>query len=158
VDGVSYVGEVDVVLLFDVLLHQVKPDWDEVLRAYASRARAVVIVNPQYVAGTETVRLIELGRAEYERLVPHTSIHDEAWADLDAIHPSHGRPWRDVHEIWQWGIVDPDIDEVCRSMGLALSYWENAGSWQGLEAFEHHAFVYTRIAPPSAPPTWENER
>ncbi|MGH9247371.1 MAG: hypothetical protein ACRD29_24285 [Acidimicrobiales bacterium] len=140
------VGEVDVVLLFDVLLHQVDPGWDEIVRRYASRCGAMAIVQPQYVAGSETVRLLDLSRPRYEALVPDSPVHAEAWDRLDEIHPRYGRPWRDIHEIWQWGIVDADLDEVCRQQGFELVHYENAGPWMGLEAFENHAFVYVRGA------------
>lgn len=51
---------VDAVLLFDVLLHQVGPDWDEVLEKYIA-AKYLVIYNQQWT-GERTVRL-QIGRA-----------------------------------------------------------------------------------------------
>ena len=42
------IGKVDGVFFFDTLLHQVKPDWDEVLGMYAGIARIFLILNQQY--------------------------------------------------------------------------------------------------------------
>ncbi len=139
------VGTVDAVLMFDVLLHQVRPDWDEVLQLYAPLTRAFVIVNPQYIGGHRTVRLLDLGKERYDQLVPSSPVHDNAWAHLDEVHPTYGLPYRDIHEIWQWGIVDADLDAVCRRLGFERVYYENAGVWRDLLAFENHAFVYARI-------------
>jgi hypothetical protein len=97
------------------------------------------------VAGPQTVRLPDLTKDQYDRLVPASPVHDEAWEQPHAIHPKYKRPYRDIHEIWQWGIVDADLDSACRDLGFQLVYYENAGMWQGLPAFENHAFVYERV-------------
>jgi hypothetical protein len=132
------VGEVDAVLLFDVLLHQVAPDWDEVLAAYARRARRLVVVQPQYVAGAATVRLPDLGRERYLELVPDLPLH----------HALFERPeLRDAHEVWQWGITDADLRARAADLGFELAHFENAGTWQDREAFETHAFVFRRREP-----------
>jgi hypothetical protein len=39
------IGKVDGVFFFDTLLHQVKPDWDEILGMYAGIARIFLIFN-----------------------------------------------------------------------------------------------------------------
>ena len=46
------------------------------------------------------------------RNVPHSpgeELYKTCFRDLDAIHPEHQRPYRDIHNIWQWGIVDADL-------------------------------------------------
>jgi hypothetical protein len=57
-DGVaSLVGQVDAVLMFDVLLHQVSPsDWRRVLSLYAPRTQAFALVGPWW-RGETTIRL-----------------------------------------------------------------------------------------------------
>jgi len=40
------IGHVDCVLFFDVLMHQVAPDWDELLAMWAPHTRAFAIVHP----------------------------------------------------------------------------------------------------------------
>lgn len=138
------VGHVDAVIMFDVLLHQVNPDWDEVMRMYGERARYLLIVQPQYVAGDETVRLIELGRERYLEIVPDVPEHHEVWDRLDEYLPDRRRPYRDVHNVWQWGNTTPDLRARAEDLGFELVYFENAGTWQDRTAFENHAFIFRR--------------
>ncbi len=37
------IGSVDTIFLFDVLLHQVKPDWDEIVRMYAPCTKSFLV-------------------------------------------------------------------------------------------------------------------
>jgi hypothetical protein len=138
------VGPVDVVLLFDVLLHQVAPDWDEVLEMYAPLTRGFAVVNPSWVGGEETVRLLDLGREEYLASVPPQDNHERVFDRMWEMDPAHGRIHRDVHEIWQWGIVDDSLRAKMEDLGFRLVYYENEGSWRGLDRFENHAFVFLR--------------
>jgi hypothetical protein len=142
-EALQRVGQVDAVLLFDVLLHQVDPNWDDILRMYADHTKAFVILDPQWMGAT-TVRLLELGERDYHAAVPTSPVHDEAWQHLDEIHPVYGRPWRDIHEIWQWGVVEEDLRTVCEDLGFNLLYYENGGPWPGLTMFENRGFVYAR--------------
>jgi hypothetical protein len=137
------VGDVDVVLLFDVLLHQVAPDWNEVLAMYAESARCVAVVNPQYM-GPRTVRLLELGIDRYRQLVPPQRSLDDVLAKPQELHPTYGRPYRDIFEIWQWGIVDADLTASMERLGFRLTYFEDAGAWKDFDAFENHGFVFVR--------------
>lgn len=137
------VGDVDAVILFDVLLHQVSPDWDEVLAMYAPRVKYLIVSNPQLTAGGSTVRLTDLGRERYEQLVPADTYPADLFDRLDEPVPGRGRPWRDVHQIWQWGITDGDLVEATRRLGFELAYSDNLGRWRGLDDFEDHAFVFS---------------
>jgi hypothetical protein len=137
------VGDVDVLLLFDVLLHQVTPDWDEILAMYAPRARCIAIVNPQFV-GHSTTRLLDLGVDRYRAIVPPGGDLDDVLNRLDDVHPIHGRPYRDISDIWQWGIVDADLEATMERLGFRLTHFENTGRWKDLEEFENHGFVFIR--------------
>jgi hypothetical protein len=140
------VGTVDAVFLFDVLLHQVSPDWDAILEMYAKNVRAFVIYNQQWT-GSETVRLLDLGEKEYFRNVPRTRYHKayrNLFKKLDEIHPDHDRPWRDVHHIWQWGITDADLESTVDQLGFNLVYKKNCGRFGKLPNFENHAFIFSR--------------
>jgi hypothetical protein len=143
-EAAERVGAVDVVLLFDVLLHQVAPNWDEILELYSGRTRAFGIVNPQYIRGEETVRLLDLGRDAYLDLVPSVPVHEEIWDRIDDFDERRGRPARDVHDVWQWGIVDRDLISKMEELGFRQTYFENVGAWRGLSGFENHAFVFAR--------------
>jgi hypothetical protein len=136
------IGKVDAAILFDVLLHQVAPDWDNVMRLYAEHARYLIIVQPQYVLGDETVRLLDLGRERYLELVPDVPEHHAVWERMDEYVPELGRQFRDIHKLWQWGITDADLKRHADELGLELVFFENGGMWQDREAFETHAFAF----------------
>ncbi len=138
------VGAVDVVLLFDVLLHQVRPDWDEVLDLYAGRTRCFVIVQPTYRGRGPAVRLLDLGAEGYLAAVPEVAVHHEALARLDEHNERRGRSWRDIHDIWQWGITDPALCSKLGGLGFQLAHHESPGAWQGLAHFDETAHVFVR--------------
>ena len=144
-EAVARVGDVDLVLLFDVLLHQVDPDWDAVLARYAPHTRAFAVVQPQW-NGAETVRLLDLGEAAYLAAVPAAGegVYAELFARLDEPNPRRGRPWRDVHDIWQWGITDAGLVAAMAALGFESVVAEDLGSWRGLEAFHGGAFLFAR--------------
>jgi hypothetical protein len=141
--SVAAVGPVDVVLLFDVLLHQVEPDWDEVLRRYAATARCIVVVEPTWT-GDEVVRLWDLGEEGYRAATPADGAIP-AWSQLDEIDPRYGRPHRDVHEYWQWGLPDAAKQQVMADLGWRCVYDVDYGTWQGLPQFRTVASVW--VAP-----------
>lgn len=64
------IGQVDGILLFDVLLHTVSPDWDELLAMYADSPQCFLIANPQWERTEETVRLLDLGHERFLDAVP----------------------------------------------------------------------------------------
>lgn len=147
-DVAASVGPVDVVLLFDVLLHQAAPDWRTILALYAEHADCYVIVNPQWTGPGHLVRLIDLGEKEYFRNVPHhpdEGIYQGLFDRLDQPHPDHdGLAWRDVHHIWQWGISDASLIGSMHDLGYRLVAFANNGSFCGLPRFESHGFVFVR--------------
>jgi hypothetical protein len=150
-DVAEALGSVDVVMLFDVLLHQVDPDWDDVLALYAPGCRRFAIVQPQW-NGPETLRLLDLGEQDYIAAIPggeaaHGSVYDGLFARLDDFNEQRGRPWRDVHDIWQWGITDRDLSAHMAELGFGLRLFENTGPWRGLERFHESAFLFDRDTP-----------
>ncbi len=58
------------------------------------------------------------------------------------IHPQHQRIYRDIHNIWQWGITDEDLIGKMSALGFKLLFYKNAGKLFNLENFESHAFVF----------------
>ncbi len=141
------VGPVDAIFLFDVLLHQVAPDWDQILDLYAPNTNVFIIYNQQWIGSPDTVRLLDLGEDEYFNNVPHERDHgpySDIFTRLDDIHPVHQRPWRDIHHIWQWGITDYDLITKLRSIGFRLHFMRNYGPFGPLRNFENHAFIFAR--------------
>jgi hypothetical protein len=146
------VGDVDAIILYDVLLHQVKPDWDEVMRMYAPRTKHFIVYNQQWVKGPDTVRLLDLGKEEYFASVPAGSAGFTSYLglfeNLDQPIPNGppGRVRRDHFGLWQWGITDADLIKLAQQLGFGLQYFANNGSAFGIANIENHSFVFSRRA------------
>jgi hypothetical protein len=137
----------DVLFLFDVLLHQVKPDWNEILSYYAERTRIFVIFNQQFTGSDTTVRLLDLGYDGYFSNVPHERTHPTyklLFEHMYEMHPQHNRIWRDIHNVWQWGIIDKDLITVIENLGFKLRFYKNCGPFGNLKNFENHSFVFEK--------------
>lgn len=144
---VERIGQTDAVLLFDVLLHQVKPDWDEILEMYAAHTRCFVIFNQQFVAGENTVRLPALGKEQYFAYVPmdpDSPGYRNLFERPDEIHPRYNKRYGDVHNVWQWGITDNDLVAMLERLGFRLAFRKNYGQFSTFRAFENHAFIFVR--------------
>ena len=142
---VDQVGRVDAIFLFDVLLHQVAPDWDTILEMYANNVRVFLIYNQQWSGSDTTVRLLDLGKKEYFHNVPadpRKEPYRNLFNKLDQMHPYADRPWRDVHSIWQWGITDDDLESTASRLGFELVHKKWSGKWG--ENFENKAFIFSR--------------
>lgn len=138
-------GHVGAAILFDVLLHQVRPNWDEVIRTYAHVADCLIIYNQQWTGSGATQRLLDLGEDEYFRNVPHKRsepTYAELFRRLDQKHPDHDRNWRDVHHIWQWGITDRDLIDVAEGCGLRLLHRSEHGRFATLRNFQNRGFIF----------------
>jgi hypothetical protein len=145
-DVVRRVGNVDVVLLFDVLLHQSNPSWREILSMYAERASCIAIYNQQYVLGESSVRLTDLPLEKYISLAPQgrEELYRYVYAHADEIHPVYGKPWRDIHNIFQWGITDRDLRAAMAGLDFREFSYRNHGRFSKLPAFENHSFIFVR--------------
>jgi hypothetical protein len=145
----SRVGQVDVIFLFDVLLHQANPSWDVVLSMYADKTSCLVIYNQQYILGNTSVRLTSLPFEEYLALTPggRDEVYRQVYAHGDEIHPEYKKPWRDIHNIFQWGITDHDLRSSMNGLGFQEVFSRNYGKFSSLTAFENHAFIFIRGLP-----------
>jgi hypothetical protein len=140
------VGHVDVVYMFDVLLHQANPRWDQVLIAYAGLTNCFAIFNQQYVKSERTLRLTDLPLDQYMQLVPsgREAFYRTVYDHKTEIHPTYDKPWGDIHNIFQWGITDRDLRSLMRALGFREVFSCNYGMFSNLPAFENHAFVFVR--------------
>ena len=144
------IKHVDAIFLFDVLLHQVKPDWNAILDLYAPITNCFVIYNQQYTASKKTIRLLDLGYEEYMHHVPHEKEHPTykaVFQKMNERHPEYkdGRLWKDIHAIWQWGIVDEDLILKMKELGFSLQLQKNYGRFGKLENFENHGFIFKKM-------------
>ncbi len=127
---VEQVGQVDVVLLFDVLYVQANPGWEKLLETYAPRAKCVVISNVHFPRLERTVRLIDLGKDEYFKYVPgnqNSGGYKDLFEKLDEIHPQYNCKYRDCHHYWQWGLADHDLVNKMKSLGFRMHYSRTMG-------------------------------
>lgn len=142
------IGAVDAIILYDVLLHQVEPDWERVLEMYSSQTKCFLIYNQQWIDSPKTIRLLDMGEEEYFKNTPQLAYNEPylgLFEKLDKKHPDYdNRNWRDVHHIWQWGITDEDLLEVMSSLGFKSQLQINCGPSQGLSKFEDHAFIFSK--------------
>jgi hypothetical protein len=145
-DVAQQIGQVDVVFLFDVLLHQANPSWVDVLGMYARIAPCISIFNQQYVRGNSTVRLTSLSLDEYMSIAPkgREDVYRYVYAHADEIHPEYRKPWRDIHNVFQWGITDNDLRRVMSMLGYREVFYRSYGRFSDLPAFENHGFVFVR--------------
>lgn len=141
------IGKVDAVFLFDVLLHQVAPDWDQILDLYAPNTDIFIIYNQQWTGSSRTIRLLDLGEEEYYRNTPYTKGRGpfgDIFNKLDDFHPLRRRLWRDIHHIWQWGITDDDLIAKFQSIGFRPLFSANFGRFGELPNFENHGFIFAK--------------
>lgn len=142
----SQLGAVDVALFFDVLLHQSNPSWSDVLTEYARHATCVVIYNQQYIRSAKSIRLTSLPFEEYCQVAPkgRTEVYKHIYDHADEIHPTYLKPWRDIHNVFQWGITDADLRSHMKELGFEELSYGNYGQFSDLPAFENHSFVFKK--------------
>jgi hypothetical protein len=140
-------GKIDAIILFDVLIHQVDPNWDRILQMYSQNTNVFIVMEPIFISSPVTVRLLDLGRDEYFRIVPHDPTHPTYSSLFDKMyemHPEHNRIWRDVHHVWQWGITQHDLLDKMSRLGFELNWLKNHGRFEGLNDFDYTAFAFAR--------------
>ncbi len=146
-DIVKTLQQVDAIFLFDILLHQVKPDWDEILEMYAPLTTCFVVYNQQFTASKTTVRLLDLGKEEYFKNVPFSQdepLYRALFENMYELHPEHQRIWKDIHNVWQWGITDNDLRAEMQALGFTEKYYKNCGQFGTLTNFQNHAFIFKK--------------
>lgn len=137
--------KVDAIYLFDVLLHQAAPDWDEVLRRVEKKADRLVIFNPNWV-GDRSIRLTELPEDEYCKVTPHYKgdpLSAPTYENPGASSRT-GRPNRDSLAPFQWGITDDDLRAVMDFLGFSEVHYSNGGQWLDYPSFRSSGFIFER--------------
>lgn len=146
-ETVAELGQIDAILLFDILLRMVDPDWDQLLELYAPATSSFVITNPQWEGGETSVRLIDLGRDKYLQAVPPWDAHRELFDRLDEWHEGQDRQYRDSNHVWQWGITDADLAAKMEELGFALEQEWSLDAPPDTAGFVNRTFVFTRSQP-----------
>jgi hypothetical protein len=138
------IGQVDAVLLFDVLLRMVEPDWDEVLELYSPITSSFVIANPQWQGGDGTLRLIDLGRKRFLESVPPWTGHIELFDRMEEWVAPQERRYRDIVNVWQWGITDADLKGKMAELGFDLKREWSLNAPPRTRGFVNKIFVFAR--------------
>ena len=144
---VKKVGEIDAIILFDVLLHQVAPDWTRILEMYSKYTDHFIIFNQDWTGSNISTRLIDLGEEDYFKNVPHNQneiTYNTMFNNLYEKHPIHNKIWRDVHHVWQWGITKEDLISTMEKLNFSLEYYCTHGKLGNLKSFEEHSYIFKK--------------
>jgi hypothetical protein len=145
-ETIHRVGDVDVVIFFDVLLHQVAPDWDEVLAKWAPRAKYILIHNPMWTVGSETLRLPDHG---FEWFKANVVYQNEArlkdWFDrFDEFDGEQNKKKKDVHNFWQFGITQRDLLSRMMDLGFSCEYHSHFKSRVGKPWIQNFGYIFRK--------------
>lgn len=140
------VGNVDLVIFFDVLLHQVAPDWDEVLAMWAPRTKYFLVHNPMWTVGTQTIRFPDHGFEWFKANVVYQ--HEgrlKDWFDrLDEFDAEQGKRKKDIHNFWQFGITSEDLVAKMEALGFICDRNEYFKSRSGKPWIKNYGFIFKK--------------
>lgn len=139
-EALSKISNVDVILLFDVLVHQLKPNWDEILEKWAPKTKYFVIYNQQFDA-KKTVRLINLGKEEYFKNVLYKPTQ---YYNYSLLFTDRDNEVRNSTHIWQWGITDNGLRDIMRNLNFEEIYFKEYNRW-GKSRFTNKGFVFKKM-------------
>ena len=77
-------------------------------------------------------------------VVPDHPTYKALFDRMYEVHPQHKRIWRDVPDVWQWGITDEDLVRTVEALGFTMQLYKNCGRFGTLSNFENHGFVFQR--------------
>ena len=145
-ETINRIGHIDVIYFFDVLLHQANPSWKEIIAQYAQHVSCFAIFNQQLIYGNKTIRLTDLPLNEYIKFAPkgRDELYRYVYSHAEEIHPEYKKPWKDIHNVFQWGITDTDLRTVMEDLGFHEMYFKNYGRFSNLPAFENHGFIFLK--------------
>lgn len=143
---IQKIGQVDVIFFFDVLLHQVNPNWNEILLKYSKVSGCFLIFNQQWVNSQKTFRLTDLPLEKYKETVPlrKDGLFDFIYEHEKEMNEEHNRPWKDIHNIFQWAITDHDLIRTMKDLAFKEVFYKNCGRFSNSKSFENHAFIFVK--------------
>ncbi|MDE2689506.1 MAG: hypothetical protein OXI49_03270 [Acidobacteriota bacterium] len=122
------VGHVGAVIMFDILLHQVDPDWNDFLLAWSRQTDTLVIHNQNWLKTPRTIRFVERGLEWYRRNVvvweDEYAPSVERWFARHHERDSRGRLERDSYDFWQWGIRPLELINLLARHGFELVHMD----------------------------------
>lgn len=142
-------GDTDVVMLFDVLHHQVLPDWKEVIAKWASHTKYFIIYNPMWTVGSESLRLIDYGLEWYKANVPYTKEKyiDDWFKNFGEFDEGNERKKRDSSNFWQFGITEKDLIVAMNELGFSCLHSELYKSRPRKPWIKNYGYIFCRKEP-----------
>jgi len=122
--ALSEVGDVDAVAMFDILLHQVSPDWDQLISMWATKARCFILHNPMWTVGDTTLRFPDHGIEWFKANVIYTDAKrlEDWFRHHNEFDKKQGKLQRDVHNFWQFGITQRDMLALFEKLGYRIEF------------------------------------
>ena len=146
-DVISNIPSLDALLMYDILLHQVAPNWDDFLTRWSKKARVLVIYNQMWAQTEKTIRFIERGVEWYKKNVYHTNSQtiDEWFRTLDETDPATRRKRRNLHQFWQFGITTNDLTNHLQKLGYRLDFFKSYGPFVPTYPWiQNEGFIFVR--------------
>jgi hypothetical protein len=128
---VSDVKEIDAIIMYDILLHQVSPDWIEFIKMWGAIAKVLIIYNQNWLQEDNVVRFVDRDVEWFIKNVPHTNAQSvrEWYKKHEQWNADAKRKWKDVHWFWQWGIPREKLKEAILAQGFRIDYDQVATPW-----------------------------
>jgi len=129
--SVHKVSHVDAIIMYDIILHQVAPDWDKFIEMWARRTNCLIIYNQNWTKADDVVRFVDQSVDWYIENVPHGNMQAvrEWYLEHHNDHPTLNRKWRDVHYFWQFGIPRSRLLSQIEALGFRIDFCESDGVW-----------------------------
>lgn len=125
------VGKVDALIMYDILLHQVSPDWDQFITSWLPHTEMLIIYNQNWLKSDKTIRFIENGLDWFKDNVVYVDEKSlENWfVEHDKFDENQKKLRRDVHNFWQWGITPNDMINLMVKNGFDLLFMKRFGTF-----------------------------
>ena len=125
------VGPVDAIIMFDIILHQVAPDWDAFLEMWGSQCKYLIIYNQNWAKDDKVVRFADFDVDWFIKNVSHSNDDSvRSWYQKhDNFNEELGCKWRDVHYFWQFGIPLKSLVEKLEKLSFTIDYVAHDTPW-----------------------------
>jgi hypothetical protein len=125
------IGNVDAIIMYDIILHQVNPNWDKFLEIWGKQAKHLIIYNQDWTLDAEPVRFIDRGADWYIKNVPSGGEGPvKNWfAAHDTFNEATKGKLRDVHYFWQWGIPLKSLTKKLEKIGFHIDLAKADTPW-----------------------------
>lgn len=144
---IERVGEIDAIIMFDILLHQVKPDWNEFLSLWSQKSDCLIIYNQNWEKTKNTVRFIDRGLEWYKQNVYFSNEEntDKWFGEHDIYDERQGKLKKDIYNFWQWGITTQDMINTISNLGFKLKAFYEYGSFNAnFPWIVKEGFIFTK--------------